>query len=337
MTFINVSFLASQQSQSRNLGLMRTELNELQRQATTQKKSETFSGLGSQALNVQQYRGEATKIKGYLENITLTQNRLNIQNTTMNSMNQAVQDVLGGLALEIRNGNIDVGSIRTLARNSLQLIQSQTNMQLGDRYLFSGNDILNKPYENASLLQNETTAQVNAWLSGSITSAQLVSNTQALSSQQMGFSASLTTAGPVFTRLDDNASLDVGLVADEMGLDDIMRGLSIIANLPIPDPAVDVATLSDYHAVLNAAESLLQDGVGNLRLAQKGLASKNDYINSAKDRLTSDLKIMEDFYSKAEEVDTTEVIIKLQSLQNQLTASYEVTRIVSQLSLVNFL
>jgi flagellin-like hook-associated protein FlgL len=38
-----------------------------------------------------------------------------------------------------------------------------------------------------------------------------------------------------------------------------------------------------------------------------------------------------------EDADTTEVVAQIQSLQTQLQASYQVTSIISQLSLVNFI
>ena len=60
-------------------------------------------------------------------------------------------------------------------------------------------------------------------------------------------------------------------------------------------------------------------------------------MKSIADRHETDMATLEGLTGNAENIDTTEAIAKLQSVQTQMTASYEITRIVSQLSLVNFL
>ena len=67
------------------------------------------------------------------------------------------------------------------------------------------------------------------------------------------------------------------------------------------------------------------------------LASKFGLVKSIRENHVSDLNLNLTQVDKIENADPTTVLTSLQALQNQMTASYEVTRIVSQLSLLNFL
>jgi flagellin-like hook-associated protein FlgL len=67
------------------------------------------------------------------------------------------------------------------------------------------------------------------------------------------------------------------------------------------------------------------------------LGIKFSTLQTVQDNHQTDAATLDKLLIEKENVDTTEVAVQIQSLQTQLSASYEVTSLVSQLSLVNFL
>lgn len=333
----SISFLGSQQKNARMLGDLRTQLLDLQRQATTLKKSDTYSGLGSNAVSVQRYRMEVSRITGYMDNIGHVETRIKAQSNAITTAAESARQLLESITIEVREGNVDFKAINTIATNALQLVQDALNLDVDGRYMFSGSDTSNAPYQNPAALQMTMQSFVSNWLNGTTSTAQFKTDVNNISNLGLGYGASLSSAGSVYARVDDNVDIDYTVMGDENGFDDLIRGLSLAKNLPIPNEATDTATLANYHEMLDHVQSIVRRGVESLDAAAKSLAGKANMIGTIETRLTSDKAVFEDLFMKIEEVDSTEAVIKLQAVQNQLTASYQITNIVSQLSLVNFI
>jgi len=118
----------------------------------------------------------------------------------------------------------------------------------------------------------------------------------------------------------------------------ILRALTFLANLKYPDPAAgDLATPAEFDEILRHSVDVLTRGVQEMNDSTKQLASKFSLLKGVKESHTSDMQLLLTQIDRIEAVDPSNAIITMQLLQNQLTASYQVTKIVSQLSLVNFM
>ena len=332
-----VSFLGQSQAQSGRLLSLQKTMTDLQRQSTTQKKFETMSGFGAASKSVMRYRTDISNLTTYTNNIDLASNRIKIMNTAMDSARKAGEDLISAIATQVIGGEVDIESIKTIAQNSLSFMQTLINTEADGRYLFAGSAVETPPLASRSLVNTEMQSQVTNWLNGTNTTAQLLSNVNGLTDAQIGFDPSMSTAGPVSIRVDQDVEIDYAVVAPDNGFDKLMKALSFAANLEIPDSATDVPDIAQFTEVLLAIENMAREGVKGIVSANTNLSGKYAVAEGLKDQQNADKAVLQNLLDNAENADTTEVLIKLQYTQVQLEAAYQVTSSVSQLSLVNFI
>lgn len=324
-------------AQSGRLAELNTLLNDLQRQVTTQKKSETLSGLGIDASPVQRMRADISITQTYMDNIDVGTTRIKNMTDAMQQVINLGQNLMGSITIQVREGTVDLQQIKTLARDALSFMRDLMNTEINGRYIFSGNDTANAPHADLDLLNANTAAEIDNWLSGAQSSATALSNIDNFTSTQQGYSTTVGSAGASFIRADNTVEIDYTVKADSSGFQDILKGLAMAANLKIPNPATDVGTMPEFHSILDRIMSITSAGIKNVQDQQMGLGSKLTLITAIRDRHESDHTGFQNLVSKIEDVDTTTAIVQLQALQQQLTASYQVTHVVSQLSLINFI
>jgi flagellar hook-associated protein 3 FlgL len=154
----------------------------------------------------------------------------------------------------------------------------------------------------------------------------------------LGLASGLANSGALTARISSNMDIDYTVKADQPGFQDILRGLAFFANLKYPDPAAgDLATPAEFDAALKHGADILTRGVQEMNDSVKLLDSKFALMKDIKENHRSDMDLLLTQIDRIENVDPSSAIITMQLLQNQLTASYQVTKIVGQLSLVNFL
>ncbi len=336
MTISRVSFLGSSQAQIARLRDMNTTLADLSRQVASRRKYQTLAGFGADAATIQRNRTEKGRVESYLGNLGAVTTTINVMNTAMTSARSAVDQVIQGLTTSVHQSSADIPALAALAKNALSFIQDLANTQLDGRHLFAGDDTTSPPFQDASALNGNFQTQISDWLAGTITTAQFVTNTDSLTTAQLGMNPGLSAAGPVAVRVDDGTELDYTVKADEDGFKELIRALGLMANMKAPGPA-DVPASGDVNTVLNKILSIARTGVQQLDSAATRVGTNFNLIKSVQESHEQDVALLDGLIGDAEDADTTEVVAQLQSLQTQLQASYEVTRIASQLSLVNFL
>lgn len=332
-----VSFLGqSQAQQSRLLSLQKT-MTDLQRQSTTQKKYENMSGFGAASKSVMRYRTDISNLTTYTNNIDLASNRIKIMNTAMDSARKAGEDLIGAISTQVIGGEVDIESIRNVAKSSLDFLQTLINTEADGRYVFAGSAVETPPLASRNAVGMQTQSQMTNWLNGTYTTAQVISNINNMSDTSIGFDPAMSTSGPVSIRVDQDVEIDYAVVAPDNGFDKLMVALSMAANLEIPDQATDVPDMAQFTELLLAVEDLARNGVKEIISANSSLSAKYAVAENLKDQQNADKATLQNLLDNAENADTTEVLIKLQYTQVQLEAAYQVTSSVSQLSLVNFI
>ena len=88
---------------------------------------------------------------------------------------------------------------------------------------------------------------------------------------------------------------------------------------------------------MNDLRGLLNSGVDKLETESYKLAQVQSRLDTIKTSHTQEINTLKSVVSDVENVDTTEVAAKITALQVQIEASYQVTALTSQLTLVNFL
>jgi flagellar hook-associated protein 3 FlgL len=137
------------------LASMRDELDDLNRQVGTGKKSETYGGLGSGRSLAASFQSKLDTIDGYKQTISLLGVRLKTASTTLDRMNKLATEVRGAFDPNIYNVLSDG---RTAQQQTAQNAFSETidllNGEVGGRYIFGGRATDQPPVESFDRIMN---------------------------------------------------------------------------------------------------------------------------------------------------------------------------------------
>jgi flagellar hook-associated protein 3 FlgL len=332
-----VSFLAQTRSQTSRLLGMGSTMADLQRQLTSSKKSVTYSGLGFAAQGIQQHRMDVSRMDIYMTNIDHATTSVKMMSTSVQSIHKIGTDLLSALQAQFRADPIDMNTIRQTAQNGLEFVEDLINLDLNGKYLFGGSASTTKPLANAGLGVTAIQNNLTDWFDGTLTSAQLMTNVEGLTATQLGFDPLMTSATNTSTRIDEYTDLDITSIAGQNGFEQMMMMLTMAANIDIPDPMVDVATSADFNDVLNRMIAVTRQAVTSVEALANTLGGKYEFLGSVRLSHEDEKSMLQGLIDGAENVDPTEVSAKILTLQTQMESAYQVTNLVSQLSLINYI
>lgn len=319
-----------------NIRNLRAQMYDLQRQIGTQKKADTFSGLGTSSLQIQRLRADTREIETFVGNIDIAISRIKIMDTSFSRIESVAQEVLNGLQDIIKEGEVDMAALNILARESLNFLKDLYNTQQDGRYLFAGSDVTNPPLENPSELDSNVQSEISDWLDGSQDVSSFLASITSLTGTDAGYSSSITGAGNVNVRADKNLEVNYTVLANSSGFEQVIKAVSVIANISYPGGA-DVATGSEFFDVLTGIQNMLSTGLDNMQSQRFGMNRGLAIISKVEENHKEDIITIGNLVSRIEDADLAEAITKLQTVETQLTASYETTSLVNSLSLVNYL
>ena len=231
MTGISTLGLALRQIE--NLGLQQSQLSELSTQLATGKKSQSYTGLGSDAITSLRSRTELNSISIYVNNIERADTTISLtlsaieefqaqsgefSNTLINLLQEGDHlkgdDVLFDDPATPEDDAIKVGKTSAVldsdfqsaishAGNLFNFFDELLNAKEGDRYLLAGADSLNEPYSDNGLLDTTISTLITDWKNGAITTEDLISdlfdgtalngNPDAITDATIGFSSALSS------------------------------------------------------------------------------------------------------------------------------------------------
>ncbi|MBL8712406.1 MAG: hypothetical protein JNM12_05860 [Alphaproteobacteria bacterium] len=336
MTISKVSFLGSTQANIARLKDMNATLTDLQRQIASTKKYDTLAGFGVDATNIQRNRTDLGRVQSYLDNISGLTSRITQMNTAMDSTRDAVTQLIDGITTAVRDSSADIPSLKVIAQNALDFVQDLANLKVDGRYLFAGSDSTSAPFTDESVLNNNFQQQLTDWRNGTITTAQLTANVAAMTTADVGMNPGLSASGQVTMRIGETTELDYTVRADVDGFQDIIKALGFMANMQEPAPG-DIPTASELDDVIQNIMDIARAGVEKLDAAATRVGGNFNLLNAVEATHESESAMLQGLIGKMENADTTDVVTQIQALQTQLQASYQVTSITNQLSLINFL
>ncbi len=327
-------------AQDAHLQMLMREVNvrlaESRAQVITGKAAQDFSGLGStRSLASIDLRADTARIDSLIANIDTVRPRTDTMDRVLTDIAKEARDVFAGNLSYPRSGRPPLDVIQQEAQQALQVIQANLNTSLGGRYLFASRDIGNPPYDNAAQLTANAAAEIADYMAGTDTGAQVLADMAAYAGADLGYSATLTAlpAGDgVTARIDENLEVDYTVRADQGGIADVLRGLSLLANLDY-DPNQD----AEFWVIFEGAQALLETGAREVDTEVAALGLVQEQLTRTRVAHEESLVALEDFISDAEDVDSAEAITRMQMLQAQLEASYQTIATLRDLSLVNFL
>ncbi len=371
-----ISTLGQFLDQISRLRTQQQQLGDLTVQISSGKKTQKLSGLGSEIMRTSRARVSVNELTIYSDNITNANRRINLMQSALGEVKEQADKILEGLRVAVQEGDFpDFESIQQLTRSVLNFIKDIMNQKDGDRYLFAGGDTSERPIDKGGLFEGAlgefvpdesdltnpplvASGMIGDWGDGTITTDQFIASYKAVNETTLGFSNPLTTntAGKSIVRVSDTSEFDYTKLANDPSLREIVRILGVLQSLPpvqfapgaLNDPtattfAEDTAPYppaekqESFFAVINDLTASLSVAVQDLTQDQFDLAQVQAQIKLVKDSNTDQISTFKDIIGEIEDVDTTEASAKILQLQTQLQASYQVTALVAQLTLANFL
>lgn len=332
-----VSFMGQSEAGIQRLSRMRAQMDELARQVGTQKRYETLTGFGLDTQHILQLYADRDLLRAFSDNIDATLFNMRVLSDSMTKITDGLNKIITLVQSQSTSGQFDAALINSQAQQMLDYVADVANLKLNGRYLFAGTDTQNAPVADKATLRANFQAQVTSWLAGGITTTQLAANTDAFSGTALGFSSTIASAQNVSVRIDNTLEVSYGAIADRSGIQDALRALGFLSEIKQPDPMTDVPTDADLGTTIEHILATLRGAVTTIQGKQGIINGSLDLAKSIQDTHKQDINLLSSQIDTAENIDPAEVIVRIQALQTQLTSSYEVTRILSQLSLANFL
>ena len=382
-----------------NLNTQQMKFGELSTQLATGKKTQSYAGLGTDALTSVRSRTTLSSISVYINNITSADTTLSLSLTAIEEFQQQSRnfsdtmvgfiqegdhqagdkvlydDPLTAEIEEIAMGNTsaqmdpDFQAVINHAENLYSFLGELLNAKEGDRYLFAGAAGSEKPLNDTGTLDAAVNTLLTDWKAGNITTDELIAdimdgtalngNSNAITDSTIGFSPTLSggTAGDVFVRADENSEFEYTTLANERSLRNVMVALAVMKNENLP-PIVDVYEDGNYPGIPDAKgapgataveqqdnfyqlftqlSTLVNDSIDQIDKIRFRVETVRVQMSETKESHIDQRELLQNTISSVEDVDTNEAAVRLTTLQTQLEASYSVTAITRDLSLVNYL
>lgn len=331
---MSVSDIGTSISQRAILAFLRQQVNETQRMANTGKKSTTIAGLGpSGASDAILYRNKSKVLDAYTDNLNRAKTQFKVMDQSISSITNAARETLQYLRTQMQDTSPEAAIISDKAQGNLNVILQKLNTETGGRYVFAGDDLYNPPFADPAALDASISAEIPGWLAGTTPNA-VVTDARGIAGGALGYSATVLTSGNTSVRTGDSLDIDSTLRASEDGFSDVLRGMSIIANLPQPTTP---AEQENYWNVVNGVIQLLDQGTKKIDEYQGALGNKAKMVDDLIMEHSETQATFEIFLGSVEDVDMAESSTLFQSLQLQLEASYNMISMTRDLSLINFL
>ena len=203
----NISTLNQVIRQTERITAQQAQLDLLSSQIATGRKTQQFSGLDNQILSSQRTRASIDAIDTFIDNMTNSENRINLTLGTIEEFQQQAGNFAAALATfnqesaqqkgepvyedddpltpEIENDiigytsgelEVDFASLKDLASNLFDFVSDLLNTRFGDRFILSGADARTAPIGDTSALTSAMGSLINDWKNETITSEELLAD-----------------------------------------------------------------------------------------------------------------------------------------------------------------
>jgi flagellar hook-associated protein 3 FlgL len=302
-------------STSGNFGVMTNNLMRAQvlqnvagEQVSSQKNATDLKGYAKNAEVLTAMRSSQAKVAGFLDQVTLVSNRLDIQDVAIGQVADATQDARDAIANAVASASGET-MMQALTGAFGDVVQG-LNTKSNGRYVFSGAKSDTQP----------TTATTLASLTAAPSTASLFQNDQYITSN----------------RIDDTTSVDTGVLADGLGTSVFNAFKQVQAYVDANGPFTGNLTTaqSDFLKSLLPTFDAVKTGLITDQ-AQNGQNQKR--FDTAKTDLSDQADTLSTMVGGITDVDMAEAITRLESAKLAVQASAQVFASLQNSSLLNVL
>ena len=333
----------------------RNQLTTLEEQSASGYVAQTYGGLGAASSSIFSLSPQINQIKSYQSNINSATANMGVTQTALTQIASIAQTFYTDLSNVNNTSGDQITSIAANAKQALSQVASLLDTTNGGEYVFSGQDSANPAVPNPNAITSSgmftqiSTAVGNLSSLGSagVISAALTA-AQSDSSGTTIFSTYLSQTGqtsPSSVQVGDNQWVQSGVLANSNTLvtstgsnttgsymRDIIMSLSVLGSLSssqATDPGLS-GLVTGLHGTLSSAISAISSEQGVLGDSQTNLQTLSTNYTNLSTTLSTQLGNVED-------VNMALVSTQLQSVQTQLTASYQLISNIKSLSLTAYL
>ncbi|MGH1456393.1 MAG: flagellin [Alphaproteobacteria bacterium] len=202
-----VSTLAQALRQIENIGNQQKLFGQLSEQLASGKKTQKFSGLGTDALTSVRSRTELTSLSIYTTNIKRANTTIGLSLTSIEEYQQQAREFSSSLINFVQEGSHQIGDkifyddpatpdeVETIhvgntsskvdadlqavvdhAKNLSRYMKELLNTKEGDKYVFAGADSLEQPIKDNGTLDAAINTLISDWKNGTITTDELIAD-----------------------------------------------------------------------------------------------------------------------------------------------------------------
>jgi flagellar hook-associated protein 3 FlgL len=304
-----VSTFGQNQALLGGINRQQVELDRVQTQISTGKKSENFQGFASEASTLVSARALEARLVAYQKTNQSLNTRLDLTNTQLEQLVSAARDLRQSV-LEAVAGQDGSGFGPTLEAQFGQSIAA-LNSNIGGNFLFSGARTNIAPVSVATLGDLQALPNV----------------TDAFRNDDLRSQA----------RIADNTDIDFGFLADEIGTD-LLQAFRTIADYNSGPNGPIAGRLNQTQVDFLQSQLAAIDGaIERIQTAQLENGTYQKRVSELAITMEERADSVKVFISDIEDVDPAEAITRFNADRSALEASFRVLGSLSQLSLTRFL
>jgi len=281
-----------------------SRVSDEQSQISSGVKSLNYAGLAPDVNRLVTLETSHARVDQYVANNNLVADRLQTMEGNVSQLFDVATNLKTLLVNALNNNNADALALAQQADTQLQQVASLLNLKLGGRYLFAGSRTDTQPVDLTQLPASYTIPTAAGDSSAYYQGDDFVFSVQA----------------------DDSLSVSYGVTADEGGFEKLIRALDIVKKSPPTDRTALQHALDVVGQALNEIPDI-RTKIGSAQATLDQVNKSHSNFQLYTERTIGDIQ----------NVDTAEVMTRLQSDSTSLQASYMAINALSQLNLLNYL
>ncbi|PHR17345.1 MAG: flagellar biosynthesis protein FlgL [Hoeflea sp.] len=345
-----VSNLASQNAMRLTIGRAQNEIQKLNTEVVTGRHADIGLALGAKTTNSVSLNREVAQLKGIQDSNALVTQRLSASQSALAMMSDSAQQMLE--ALIAVSGSDDANRLQVVERDIQSALGAFTiaaNTSANGEYLFSGINTNTEPLEDYQAAGSAPKAAFDASFFGyfgftqddpaaaGITVPQMddfITNVlePAFAGADWNTNWSNASDTNVTSRILKNEVVESNTNANSEGMRNF--ALAAVIGIELLDSPISAEVRTAVNASATKYAGKAVTGIDNQR---SELGVSENRVTKANTALESQLRIITLHLGDVEGVDAYEASTRMNSLLNQVEASYTLTARIQQMSLMNYL
>lgn len=306
----------------------------------TGKNFQQLRDYGTDATRLVDLRQEIASRDAYTRTIDMTSIFLSAYDTSLERLVGITQDLLDAAdPLSTQDANWGADNL-VLADNMLLEAESNLNLEVGGRFLYSGSNYTTAPINNLRNLSVYALTEIGT--ANAIESANQIPEMifDSAGPSYQSYHSSFTGTGTLDANawqeakltISDGQTIGYGITATDEGFQNLIDGL-----MRFKTATQTGVTEAERKSLLAEARSLANTARDQIRQLQSSNGVITNVMGNARDLHVSFIDISITAMNGIEVSDTADAATRLSILQTQMQASFTVIAKRQQLSLVNFL